>query len=62
MIFGIYMCECNKIKIENCNEILFLYMHTYKVKVDSILNSIMDDVIFVSRICASVSFSEDETL
>ena len=62
MIFGIYMCECNKIKIENYNEILFLYMHTYKVKVDSILNSIMDDVIFVSRICASVSFSENETL
>ena len=54
--------ENNKIKIENCNEILFLYINTYKVKVYSMLNSIIDDVIFVCRICASISFSEDETL
>ena len=68
MIFGIYMCVCererdnNKIKIENCNEIFFLYIHTYKVKVYSMLNSIIDDVIFVCRISASISFSETETL
>ena len=45
--------ENNKIKIENCNEILFLYINTYKVKVYSMLNSIIDDVIFVCRICAN---------
>ena len=66
--FLAYICvsvrerDNNKIKIENCNEIFFLYIHTYKVKVYSMLNSIIDDVIFVCRICASISFSEYETL
>ena len=55
------MCECNKIKNRKL-QWNSLSLHTYKVKVDSIFNSIMDDVIFVSRICASVSFSEDKTL
>ena len=52
----------NKIKIENCNEILFLYIHTYKVKVYLMLNSIIDDANFVCRIFVIISFSEDETL
>ena len=53
--------ERDKIKIEKL-QWNSLSLHTYKVKVYSILNSIIDDVIFVCRICASISFSEYETL
>ena len=62
--FLAYMCVCVRER-ENKNKKLqwnSLSLHTYKVKVYSMLNSIIDDVIFVCRICASISFSEDETL